>query len=222
MQATCWFFFRDLQRFAGWPDASHLPRPTPGPSSFRSTARCRPRNRIGARALQPPESHPEHERRRNLAHDRGRVTVIDSGLARTVRYDGARGIDRWETARISRAAADRAGRAGRTGPGTCIRVWSEANTAAGPNSSSPKFIASTSPPLSSPWRLGHPRPRRVRLVDPPKPERIAEAERLLVLLGGAGRRASANHPTGSRHARAAGPSAPACLFLPPPLTAAPP
>ena len=48
----------------------------------------------------------------------GVTTVIDSGLARIVRYDGARGIDRWETVRISRAAADqRAGRAGRTGPG---------------------------------------------------------------------------------------------------------
>jgi ATP-dependent helicase HrpB len=53
-------------------------------------------------------------------------TVIDSGLARSVRYDPARGIDRWELARVSRASADqRAGRAGRTGPGRCIRLWSE-------------------------------------------------------------------------------------------------
>jgi ATP-dependent helicase HrpB len=53
-------------------------------------------------------------------------TVIDSGLARLVRYDAGRGIDRWEQSRISRASADqRAGRAGRTGPGRCIRLWSE-------------------------------------------------------------------------------------------------
>ncbi len=56
----------------------------------------------------------------------GVTTVIDTGLARNVRYDAERGIDRWELARISRAAADqRAGRAGRTGPGRCIRLWSE-------------------------------------------------------------------------------------------------
>jgi ATP-dependent helicase HrpB len=56
----------------------------------------------------------------------GVSVVVDSGLARTVDYDPMRGIDRWELKRISRASADqRAGRAGRTGPGRCIRLWSE-------------------------------------------------------------------------------------------------
>ncbi|HKI21320.1 MAG TPA: helicase-related protein, partial [Isosphaeraceae bacterium] len=56
----------------------------------------------------------------------GVAVVIDSGLARTVHYDAERGIDRWELKRISRAAADqRAGRAGRTGHGRCIRLWSD-------------------------------------------------------------------------------------------------
>ncbi len=56
----------------------------------------------------------------------GVTVVVDSGLARTVRYDPERGIDRWELKRISRAAADqRTGRAGRTGPGRCIRLWSD-------------------------------------------------------------------------------------------------
>ena len=56
----------------------------------------------------------------------GVTVVVDSGLARTVHYDPERGIDRWELKRISRAAADqRAGRAGRTGPGRCIRLWSD-------------------------------------------------------------------------------------------------
>jgi len=55
----------------------------------------------------------------------GVAVVVDSGLARTVHYDPERGIDRFERKRISRAAADqRAGRAGRTGPGRCIRLWS--------------------------------------------------------------------------------------------------
>jgi ATP-dependent helicase HrpB len=51
--------------------------------------------------------------------------VIDSGLARIARHDPARGINTLLVEKISRASADqRAGRAGRTAPGTCIRLWS--------------------------------------------------------------------------------------------------
>ncbi|HEY2918817.1 MAG TPA: ATP-dependent helicase HrpB [Candidatus Binatia bacterium] len=50
--------------------------------------------------------------------------VIDSGLARIPRYDPYRGINTLLVERISRAAADqRAGRAGRTAPGHCLRLW---------------------------------------------------------------------------------------------------
>ena len=53
------------------------------------------------------------------------AVVIDSGLARVMRFDARVGIDRLELGRISRASADqRTGRAGRTGPGLCIRLWS--------------------------------------------------------------------------------------------------
>ena len=56
----------------------------------------------------------------------GVTAVVDSGLARVLRLDPALGIDRLETTRISRASADqRAGRAGRTAPGVCLRLWSE-------------------------------------------------------------------------------------------------
>ncbi len=52
--------------------------------------------------------------------------VIDSGLARTPRYDPRRGINTLLVEPISRASADqRAGRAGRTGPGHCYRLWTE-------------------------------------------------------------------------------------------------
>ena len=51
--------------------------------------------------------------------------VIDSGLARIPRYDANRGINTLLIERISQASADqRAGRAGRTAPGRCIRLWS--------------------------------------------------------------------------------------------------
>jgi ATP-dependent helicase HrpB len=51
--------------------------------------------------------------------------VVDSGLARVPRYDSYRGINTLLIEKISRAAADqRAGRAGRTAPGHCLRLWS--------------------------------------------------------------------------------------------------
>ncbi|HEY5043199.1 MAG TPA: ATP-dependent helicase C-terminal domain-containing protein, partial [Verrucomicrobiae bacterium] len=53
--------------------------------------------------------------------------VIDSGLARIARYDSNRGINTLLIEKISQANADqRTGRAGRTAPGTCIRLWSRA------------------------------------------------------------------------------------------------
>ncbi|SEG72047.1 ATP-dependent helicase HrpB [Marinobacterium lutimaris] len=53
-------------------------------------------------------------------------TVIDSGLSRQARFDPASGMTRLHTTRVSSAAAtQRAGRAGRLGPGYCYRLWSE-------------------------------------------------------------------------------------------------
>ena len=52
--------------------------------------------------------------------------VVDSGQARVARYDAHRGINTLLIEKISRAAADqRAGRAGRTAPGVCLRLWTE-------------------------------------------------------------------------------------------------
>ncbi len=51
--------------------------------------------------------------------------VIDSGLARIARYDANRGINTLLIERISQSSSDqRAGRAGRTAPGVCMRLWS--------------------------------------------------------------------------------------------------
>ncbi len=55
----------------------------------------------------------------------GVSAVVDMGLARQPRFDPALGLDRLETVRIDKHAADqRKGRAGRTGPGVCYRLWS--------------------------------------------------------------------------------------------------
>ena len=52
--------------------------------------------------------------------------VIDSGVARIARFDPYRGINTLLVEKISRASADqRAGRAGRTAPGVCVRLWTE-------------------------------------------------------------------------------------------------
>ncbi|MBL7856671.1 MAG: ATP-dependent helicase HrpB [Cyclobacteriaceae bacterium] len=56
----------------------------------------------------------------------GISVVIDSGLARVPRFDPRSGLTRLETIRVTKDAADqRAGRAGRLGPGVCYRLWSE-------------------------------------------------------------------------------------------------
>ncbi len=54
------------------------------------------------------------------------ATVIDSGLARVLRFDASVGLNRLELSRISQISAEqRKGRAGRSGPGLCLRLWSE-------------------------------------------------------------------------------------------------
>ena len=58
----------------------------------------------------------------------GVTTVVDAGLARRPRFDPRLGVERLETVQVSLAsAAQRAGRAGRTRAGRCIRLWSESS-----------------------------------------------------------------------------------------------
>ncbi|MGC4022750.1 MAG: ATP-dependent helicase HrpB [Cyclobacteriaceae bacterium] len=57
----------------------------------------------------------------------GITTVIDCGLARVPKFDPRSGLTKLETVKVTRDAADqRAGRAGRLGPGVCYRMWSKA------------------------------------------------------------------------------------------------
>jgi ATP-dependent helicase HrpB len=66
--------------------------------------------------------------------------VIDSGLARVPRFEPDVGVTRLETVRVSRAAADqRRGRAGRTEPGVCFRLWDEPQTQSLPGFAEPEI-----------------------------------------------------------------------------------
>lgn len=70
----------------------------------------------------------------------GVTVVVDSGLARQLIYDPTVGLDRLELTNISQASADqRAGRAGRTQPGICVRLWSESSHRGRPAQSLPEI-----------------------------------------------------------------------------------
>lgn len=70
----------------------------------------------------------------------GVIAVVDSGLARVPRFDPGAGVTRLERAAISQASADqRAGRAGRTRPGRCLRLWTEADHSRRPAADTPEI-----------------------------------------------------------------------------------
>jgi ATP-dependent helicase HrpB len=110
--------------------------------------------------------------------------VVDSGLARVPRYEPDVGVTRLETVRVSRAAADqRRGRAGRTEPGVCYRLWDEPQTAALEPFARPEILAAD---LSSfaldlaAWGGG---PDQLVFLDPPPHAALTEAKALLRELG---------------------------------------
>ena len=79
--------------------------------------------------------------------------VIDCGLMRVPRFDPCAGMTRLDTVRVSQASADqRRGRAGRTSPGVCYRLWAEEGSAACCPSRRPK----SSTPTSRRWRSSSP------------------------------------------------------------------
>ncbi|MDD3837740.1 MAG: ATP-dependent helicase HrpB [Phenylobacterium sp.] len=111
--------------------------------------------------------------------------VIDCGLARVPRYDPASGLTRLATVRVSRAAADqRRGRAGRTEPGVCYRLWDEAETRALPAYAEPEIRAADLSGLALDLaRWGARDPAELAFLDPPPAGAYAEAAALLKRLG---------------------------------------
>jgi len=130
----------------------------------------------------------------------GVTTVIDSGLARVARLDPRHGINVLRVQPISRAAADqRAGRAGRLAPGRCVRLWSRADHAGRRAAETPEVLRLdlTRVVLElHAWALAD--ARRLRWLDPPPPQAIERAERLLAQLAALDPTTGALTPTGRR------------------------
>jgi ATP-dependent helicase HrpB len=107
--------------------------------------------------------------------------VIDSGQARVPRFDPASGLTRLATVRVSRAAADqRRGRAGRTAPGVCYRLWDEAETRALPAFAEPEILDADLSGLALDMaRWGAKSADDLAFLDPPPKAALAEAQALL-------------------------------------------
>src|SRR5215468_9709935 len=107
--------------------------------------------------------------------------VVDSGFARVPRYEPDVGLTRLETVRVSRAAADqRRGRAGRTEPGVCYRLWDEPQTAALEPANRPEILAADLSGLVldlAHWGVAD--PARLAFLDPPPAASLAQARALL-------------------------------------------
>lgn len=111
--------------------------------------------------------------------------VIDGGQARIARYDAERGISTLFIEEISRASADqRKGRAGRTAPGTCHRLWTESGHLNRPERNTPEIqrsdLAEVVLLLHS---LGIRKAAQFDWLDKPDPQSVERAEKLLHLLG---------------------------------------
>jgi ATP-dependent helicase HrpB len=110
--------------------------------------------------------------------------VVDCGQARVPRFDPASGLTRLATVRVSRAAADqRRGRAGRTEPGVCYRLWDEAETRALPAYADPEILDADLSGLALDLaRWGAKDASGLAFLDPPPAAAFAEARALLVRL----------------------------------------
>ncbi|RXH14020.1 ATP-dependent helicase HrpB [Bradyrhizobium guangzhouense] len=110
--------------------------------------------------------------------------VVDSGLARVPRYEPDIGLTRLETVRAARAAVDqRRGRAGRTEPGVCYRLWDEPQTASLAPYTQPEILSADLSSLVldlAQWGVAD--PAALSFLDPPPQPAWKEAKSLLTEL----------------------------------------
>ena len=142
------------------------------------------------RAIAPP---PKGQRKVVLATSiaetsltiEGVRIVVDSGVARVPRYEPDIGLTRLETVRASRAAVDqRRGRAGRTEPGLCYRLWDEPQTASLAAYTQPEILSADLSSLVldlAQWGVSD--PSSLAFLDAPPAPALKEARSLLRELG---------------------------------------
>jgi len=111
----------------------------------------------------------------------GVCVVIDTGLARRAMFDPATGMERLTTVRISQASAtQRAGRAGRTAPGSAWRLWGEGAQVSLAPHTPPEILNSDLAPLAmelAQW--GARDAMQLQWMDPPPAAALAQARDLL-------------------------------------------
>ncbi len=147
-------------------------------------------------ALEPaPAGHRKIVLATNIAETSltidGVRVVVDAGLERRNVFDPGSGMSRLETQRISRASADqRAGRAGRTAPGVCYRLWGESAERSLAAHAAAEITTADLAPLALDLALWGTDASSLRWLDPPPAATLANARdllRRLDALDGAGR-----------------------------------
>lgn len=125
--------------------------------------------------------------------------VIDTGTCRKLVYNPQTGLSRMQTVQISMDMADqRRGRAGRVAPGTCYRLWSIADEHRMSENRVPEILeADLSPMLLDVAAWGQEPIEKIPWVTAPPPAHVAQARKLLQLLG-----ATDNRGTVTPHGRA--------------------
>jgi ATP-dependent helicase HrpB len=111
--------------------------------------------------------------------------VVDSGWMRVPRFDPRSGMTRLETVRVSRASADqRAGRAGRQGPGACYRCWTEETQARLRAYTAPEILEADLMPLVLELAIwGAQNPASLNWITSPPDAGVMSAKEVLQQLG---------------------------------------
>ena len=115
----------------------------------------------------------------------GITTVVDSGQLKSPRFDPASGLTRLERIPISKGSAEqRAGRAGRLGPGHCYRLWTQSEQHSRPGFLPAEIINADLAPLMLELALwGVSDPGQLVWIDPPRRGQINQARNILLDLG---------------------------------------
>jgi ATP-dependent helicase HrpB len=110
--------------------------------------------------------------------------VIDAGLSRVPKFDPRSGLTRLETIRVTKDAADqRAGRAGRLGPGVCYRLWTQGIHQSLQPQRKPEILeADLAPLLLELAQWGVKDINELTWVTTPPPGAVSQARELLVNL----------------------------------------